>query len=107
LLFWREQLNYAEHLVLAAYASGFRQLYLALIETPLLALTGANTADPRVAIVYYGVWFGYFAFAASQFYSGNRFWSVCKAVAAVALAQLATILLIAGFLGLMDRFARQ
>ena len=46
LLFRRERLNYAEHLVLAAYASGFRQLYLALIETPLLALTGANTADP-------------------------------------------------------------
>lgn len=105
LLFWRERLNYAEHLVLAAYASGFRQLYLALIETPLLALTQANTADPRLAIVYYGVWFAYFAFAASQFYSGNRFWSVCKAVAAAALAQLATILLLAAALALMGGFS--
>jgi Protein of unknown function (DUF3667) len=107
LLFWRERLSYAEHLVLAAYASGFRQLYLALIETPLLALTAANTADPRLQIVYYGVWFGYFAFAASQFYRGNRFWTVCKAVAAAALAQLATILLVAGLLALMGGFARQ
>jgi hypothetical protein len=107
LLFWRERLNYAEHLVLAAYASGFRQLYLALIETPLIAVTEANTADPRLAIAYYGVWFGYFAFAASQFYRGNRFWSACKGVAAAALAQLATVLLVAGFLALMGAVPRQ
>ena len=106
-LFWRQRLSYAEHLVLVAYASGFRQLYLALIETPLLALTKANTADPRLAIVYYGVWFGYFAFAASQFYRGNRLWSVCKAIAAAALAQLATILLVAGVLLFMGEFTRQ
>ena len=107
LLFWRERLNYAEHLVLAAYASGLRQLYLALIETPLLAVTEANTADPRLAIVYYGVWFGYFAFAASQFYPGNRLWSACKAIAAAALAQLATVLLVAGFLALMGAAGTQ
>lgn len=107
LLFRRERLNYAEHLVLAAYASGFRQLYLALVETPLLALTAANTADPRLAIVYYGVWFSYFALAASQFYRGNRYWTVCKAVTAAALAQLVTILLVVGFLALMGGFAGQ
>jgi hypothetical protein len=107
LLFRREHLNYAEHLVLAAYACGFRQLYLALIETPAIALTKADTADPRLAIVYYGVWFAYFAFAASQFYSGNRLWSICKAIAAAALAQLATILLVAGFLAAMGGFAEQ
>lgn len=104
LLFWRERLNYAEHLVLAAYASGFRQLYLALLETPLLALTRADTADPRLALIYYGVWFAYFAFAASQFYRGNRIWTACKAIAAAALAQLATILLLAAFIALMGGF---
>jgi hypothetical protein len=104
LLFWRERLNYAEHLVLAAYASGFRQLYLALIETPLLAVTKANTADPRLMLGYFGVWFGYFALAASQFYRGNRIWSACKAVVAAMLAQLVTVLLVAGFIGLMGGF---
>ncbi len=79
LLLWRERLNYAEHLVLAAYTSGFRSLFLAVIETPLLSITGADTSDPRLAVGYYGVWFAYFAFAASQFYRGNRVWSACKA----------------------------
>jgi hypothetical protein len=107
LLFRRERLNFAEHLVLSAYASGFRQLYLALVETPVLALAGANTADPRLTIVYYGIWFGYFAFAASQFYRGHRIWSACKAVVAALLTQLVTILLLAGILALMGGFAEQ
>lgn len=104
LLFRRERLNYAEHLVLSAYTFGLRQLYLALIETPVLALLATNVADPRLAIGYYGIWFAYFAFAASQFYQGNRWWSACKAVFATALTQLATIYLIMGFLFLMGGF---
>jgi hypothetical protein len=105
LLFRRERLNFAEHLVLAAYASGFRQLYLALIETPLLALSGANTADPWLTITYYGIWIGYFAFAASQFYRGNRLWSACKGMLAAILTQLVTVLLLAGVLASMGGFA--
>jgi hypothetical protein len=107
LLFWRARLNYAEHLVLAAYASGMRQLYLAVVETPVLAMAGADIGDLRLMIAYYGVWFGYFAFAASQFYSGNRFWSACKAIAAAILTQLVTIFLIVGLLASMGGFARQ
>ena len=104
LLFRRERLNYAEHLVLSAYTFGFRQLYLALIETPVLALLATNVADPRLAIGYYGIWFAYFAFAASQFYGGNRFWSAAKAVIATALTQVVTIYLIMGVLFLMGGF---
>jgi hypothetical protein len=107
LLFRRDRLNYAEHLVLAAYTSGFRQLYLALIETPILALLAMNVSDPRLAIGYYGVWFGYFAFAASQFYGGNRLWSACKALIATILTQLVTIYLIMGFLFLMGGFEQR
>jgi hypothetical protein len=107
LLFRRARLNYAEHLVLAAYASGMRQLYLALVETPVLALAHANIGDLRLMIAYYGVWFAYFAFAASQFYSGNRLWSACKAVLAAILTQLVTIYLIMGFLALMGGFSKQ
>jgi len=104
LLFRREGLNYAEHLVLSAYTFGFRQLYLALVETPVLALLATNVADPRLAIGYYGIWFAYFAFAASQFYQGNRLWSACKAVVATGLTQLVTIYLIMGVLFLMGGF---
>jgi hypothetical protein len=107
LLFWRAKLNYAEHLVLAAYASGMRQLYLALVETPILALAHANIGNLRLMIAYYGVWFAYFAFAASQFYHGNRLWSACKAVLAAILTQLVTIYLIMGLLALMGGFAGQ
>ena len=98
LLFLREGRNYAEHLVLAAYTSGFRALYLALIETPLLAATGADTANPWLAVGYFGIWFGYFAFAASQFYRGNRLWSAVKAIAAAILTQLVTVAILMGFL---------
>jgi hypothetical protein len=107
LLFWRARLNYAEHLVLAAYTSGMRQLYLAVVETPVLALAAANIGDLRLMIAYYGVWFGYFAFAASQFYPGNRWWSACKAIVAAILTQLVTILLIMGLLAAMGGFAEQ
>jgi hypothetical protein len=98
LLFRRDQLNFAEHLVLAAYASGSRALFLALIETPLLAITGANTADPWLATGYYGIWFAYFALAASQFCRGNRFWSALKAIAAAILSQVVVIALIMAWL---------
>ncbi len=97
-LFRRDRRNFAEHLVLAAYASGFRALFLALIETPLLAATGANTANPWLATVYFGVWFGYFAFAASQFYEGRRWWTAFKATVAAILSQVAVVALVMAFL---------
>lgn len=98
ILFRGEGRGFAEHLVLAAYTSGFRALFLALIETPLLALMGADTADPLLASVYFGLWFAYFAFAASQFYAGHRAWSACKAALAAILGQVVTIGLVMVFL---------
>jgi hypothetical protein len=98
LLFRRDQRNFAEHLVLAAYTCGFRALFLALIETPLLALTGADTANPWLATGYFGVWFAYFAFAASQFYRGSRWWSVSKAITAAILSQVAVVALLMSYL---------
>jgi hypothetical protein len=98
ILFRRDARGFAEHLVLAAYTSGFRALFLALVETPLLALTGADTADPWLASAYFGVWFAYFAFAASQFYEGHRGWIACKAVLVAILGQAVTIGLLMAFL---------
>jgi hypothetical protein len=103
LWFRRERLNYAEHLVLAAYTSGFRALFLALVETPLLALMGAGTARPAMSILYVALWCAYFAFAAVQFYGGARFASASKAIAAAVVSQIAIILILMGFLYLFTR----
>jgi hypothetical protein len=94
LLFWTSRLNYAEHLVLAAYTSGFRMLFLGLITTPIMYFAELSPGNLIVAPLYYGLWMIYFAVAAVQFYRGNVLWTVIRAAAAAALAQLSTILLI-------------
>jgi hypothetical protein len=86
--------SFAEHLVLAAYASGFRALFIALVETPLLATTGSGAADPWLVTGFLAIWCAYFAFAASQFYEESRTWSVVKAGATAVLSQIITIALI-------------
>jgi len=86
--------SFAEHLVLAAYASGFRALFIALVETPVFAATGAEAADPSLVIGFQVIWCVYFAFAASQFYGGSRAWSAIKAGFTAASSQIITIALI-------------
>jgi hypothetical protein len=103
MLFRRERLNYAEHLTFAAYTSGLHALYLAIVETPLLALTRADTSDPVLAPLYLGVWFAYFAFAATQFYGGNRLASVGKAVVAALLSQALITALLMAFVYFLTR----
>jgi hypothetical protein len=104
LLFRRSGLYFAEHLVLAAYTSGFHALFMAAVETPLLALTGAQTSDPRIATLYSGAWTIYFAFAASQFYAGNRPWSFARGLIVVVLSQVATVALVMGMLFILSAF---
>jgi len=104
-LFFRARLHYAEHLILAAYTSGFRALFLGLVEMPLLVLAGATTAEPRFVWAYYALWVAYFAFAATQFYVGNRLWTAAKAVLVIVLGQIAVIYLVYVFVYLYARFA--
>lgn len=94
LLFWPARLNYAEHLVLAAYTSGFRMLFLGLITTPIMYFANLKPGNLTVAPLYYGLWMIYFCVAAAQFYRGNAVWTVVRAALAAALAQLSTIFLI-------------
>jgi hypothetical protein len=103
ILFRARYRSFADHLVLAAYATGLRALFIGLVETPLLALTHANTANPWLAIGYFGIWFAYFAFAASQFFPGNRLWSAFKGATAAILSQAVTIALIMTILYLTTR----
>ena len=90
--------SFAEHLVLAAYASGFRALFVALVETPLLAATATDAANPWLVSGFLGLWCAYFAFAASQFYEGSRTRSFVKAVVTAVLSQVISIALIMGVL---------
>ena len=103
LLFRGDRRSFADHLVLAAYTSGFHALFQALIETPLLALTRADTTNPWLASAYVGIWIVYFGFAASQFYQGHRLWSAARASAAAVITQAVTIAIIMGVLFVTTR----
>jgi hypothetical protein len=104
LFFWSERLHYAEHLVLAAYTTGLRMLFLALVATPVMYFTRQDSAAPVVAILYYGLWLTYFAFAAVQFYRGKTWWIACRAILAGILGQVATTFIILGIIVLFARF---
>jgi len=87
-LFRRNAHNFAEHLVLAAYASGIRSLFLTLLVIPTWYLfrPGAGIAV-YLYYSYFCIWLIYFGLAASQFYEGNRAASWAKGVLAAALTQ--------------------
>ncbi len=101
-LFRKDRRSFADHLVLASYTSGFHALFLALVETPLIALTDVSTTNPWL-VVGFGVWIAYFAFAASQFYRGHRLWSASRAIAVAVLAQATTIAIVMGVLFVLTR----
>lgn len=102
-LFKGQRRTFAEHLVLAAYTSGFHSLFLGVIETPAFALTNAAAPDPVLAAAFFGLWLLYFALAASQFYSGNRAVAAIKGGLAVVFTQVWTVILAMGFLYLTTR----
>jgi hypothetical protein len=87
-LFRRDRRTFAEHLVLAAYTSGFHALFMGVVETPTFALMSARTPDVWLAAGYLGLWLLYFALAASQFYSGNRAGAAIKGGLAVIFSQV-------------------
>jgi hypothetical protein len=103
ILFRGDRRSFADHLVLAAYTSGFRALFQAFVETPMLALSSATTANSWLVFGYLGVWLAYFAYAASQFYRGNRIWSAFKAIIAAMLSQATAVLFIMAILFVFSR----
>jgi hypothetical protein len=98
-LFFGERRSFAEHLVLAAYTSGFHTLFLAIVETPLFALTSRESANPWLATVFFLAWVVYFAVAGSQFYRrGSRLWIAVRAGIAGLVSQVLTVALLMAFL---------
>jgi hypothetical protein len=78
--------NFAEHLVLAAYASGMRILLFAVVVIPAWYLfRPGDTTERHLFYVYLLIWPAYFGFAASSFFQGNRAASWCKGIAAAIL----------------------
>jgi len=104
--FLKHRRSFAEHLVLAAYTSGFHTLFLAVVETPTFAMTSADTANPWLAAFYFGAWFAYFVFAATQFYPERRAWTAFKAAIAVLFSQALTVALVMAFLFLTSTLMR-
>jgi hypothetical protein len=96
LLFRAERLNFAEHLVLASYASGFRSIFFMLVVLPLWWF--AHTGYQATVAAYIAVWLTYFGVACAQFYAGNRWWNWLKGVLVGLLAQAVTTIAIIGMI---------
>ncbi len=104
LLFWKNRFNYAEHLVLSAYTSGFRILVLALVATPAIYFAQVTPANPVFVPLYYGLWLVYFSIAAAQFYRGRTIWVVARAILAGIIGQACTMAIILAFIVLFEIF---
>jgi len=105
LFFRKERLHYAEHLVLVAYTSGVRMLYLSFVAAPVMYFTHRTSGDPAIIAGYYGPWLVYFSFAAVQFYRGSRGMTVLKSVIAATLNQVLTMVGIYIFIYTYERMS--
>jgi hypothetical protein len=86
--------NYAEYLVLCAYASGMHVLLYALVIVPgwYLFAPDARTSQ-HLFYALLPIWPLYFALGCYQFIPGRRRLSIFKGIAAVLLTQATTILI--------------
>jgi hypothetical protein len=103
LLFRDSRRNYAEHLVLAAYTSGFKILCLALVAVPAVSIVGVQSAEPWYTPIYLGLWLVYFSVAAVQFYRGRTLWVVARAVIVALVNQALTVGMVIAFITIFER----
>ncbi len=95
LVFRDARLTLPEHMVLVAYALGVRAV--ALTVTVPIALLGSKSAPTFwQTSVFWGVWYVYFGWAASQFYGGARWrsWLRGAMVAAIGHALIIGVLVL-------------
>jgi hypothetical protein len=97
MFFASEKLYYAEHLILAAYTSGFRILVLGIVAVPLWKVLQGFIPAQAMLWSYYSLWLLYFSWAASQFYLGGRVASALRALAAGLLTQAMAVAAVGGF----------
>lgn len=89
LLFRADQLYFAEHLVLASYASGFRSIFFTLVIAP--AWLFFQWPHRTTLACYLALWVAYYALACAQFYRGERWLLALKGLAVALLTQLVTL----------------
>lgn len=92
LVFHRANLRLPEHMVLGAYAIGVRAILLAMVAPITLATSKAPTAG--LVYAFWGAWYLYFGWAASQFYRGPRIGSWARGVLAAALGHAGIVALL-------------
>jgi hypothetical protein len=105
LLFRGSHLHYAEHLVLVAYTSGFRVLFLGLVGVPVFYFAELAPISRTTVPVYLGLWLIYFSVAAVQFYRGRAFWTIARAVIGAVLAQAIAMTVIVSCIWVYAQFA--
>jgi hypothetical protein len=83
--------NFAEHLVLSAYATSMHVLFFIVLVVPVWYLLSPSDSTGRILYsIYLPIWPIYFGFATSQFLQGKRAWSWCKGILAAILAWAST-----------------
>ena len=93
LLFRSAQLTLPEHMVLVAYTLGVRAIVLAAV-IAIAAAGTLTTPTPIQTASFWVIWYVYFGWAASQFYSGRRPAVWAKGIAAAVLGHMATLALL-------------
>jgi len=94
LLFRGAGLTLPEHMVLVAYTLSVRAVVL-IVMVPLAVLASASAPTFWQNAAFWGIWYVYFGWAASQFYAGARWRSWLKGmlVAAIGHASIVGILI--------------
>lgn len=98
LVFPRAGLNLPEHMVLGAYAMSVRAVVLVLV-VPAAYLSSTFTPGLAQNAVYWGAWYVYFGWAASQFYEGPRLGNWLRGSLAAAIGHAAIMLVL--FVGIV------
>ncbi|HEX4958146.1 MAG TPA: DUF3667 domain-containing protein [Lacibacter sp.] len=94
LLFRKSHTNFAENLVLAAYASGERSVFFTLMVAPLWMFL--HRFYYPILFIYIFSWFCYYGWACSGFFTGKRTVHFLKGFLVAVLTQLVTIVLVSG-----------
>ncbi len=95
LLFRGSGLRLPEHMALVAYALAMRAGAVTVLVLGALLLSMRAPEAPHVA-AFWGAWYLYFAWCASQFYAGPRWASAARGALAAALGHATTYGLLTG-----------
>jgi hypothetical protein len=80
-------------------------LFLGLVLVPVVYFARISPVEPRTAPVYLGLWLIYFSIAAVQFYRGNVFWTVLRAVIGAVLAHALAMVVVVACIYVYSQFA--